>query len=57
MPASGTFGSGEECKRLDEAGMDYNFFYLAGIYGSGRMEEVVKNTAEVFSRLRPKVID
>ncbi len=31
----------EECKRLDEAGMDYNFFCLAGIYGSGHMEEGV----------------
>ena len=39
----------EECRRLDEAGMDYNFFYLAGIYGSGHMEEGVKNTAEVFN--------
>ncbi len=46
----------EECKRLDEAGMDYNFFYLAGIYGSGHMEEGVKNTAEVFNQLHPKVI-
>ena len=36
---------------LDEAGMDYNFFYLAGIYGSGHMEEGVKNTAEVFNQL------
>ncbi len=46
----------EECKRLDEVGMDYNFFYLAGIYGSGHMEEGVKNTAEVFNQLHPKVI-
>ena len=46
----------EECKRLEEAGMDYNFFYLAGIYGSGHMEEGVKNTAEVFNQLHPKVI-
>ena len=37
-------------------GMDYNFFYLAGIYGFGHMEEGVKNTAEVFNRLHPKVI-
>ncbi len=42
--------------RLDEAGMDYNFFYLAGIYGSGYMEEGVKNTAEVFNQLHPKAI-
>jgi len=45
-----------ECQRLDEVGMDYNFFYLAGIYGSGHMEEGVKNTAEVFNQLHPKII-
>ncbi len=46
----------EECRRLDEVGMDYNFLYLAGIYGSGHMEEGVRNTAEVFNQLHPKVI-
>lgn len=46
----------EECKRLDEAGMDYNFFYLAGIYGSGRGEEGAKNTAKVFNQVHPKII-
>ena len=45
-----------ECQRLDEVGMDYNFFYLSGIYGSGHMEEGVKNTAEVFNQLHPKII-
>lgn len=45
-----------ECQRLDEAGMGYNFFYLAGIYGSGHMEDGVKNTAEVFNQLHPKII-
>lgn len=33
----------EECKRLDAAHMDYNFFYLAGIYGSGRGEVGAQN--------------
>ncbi len=46
----------EECKRLDEVGMEYNFFYLAGIYGSKHMEEGVKNTAKVFNQLHPKII-
>lgn len=45
-----------ECTRLDEIGMDYNFFYLAGIYGSGRGETGAKNTAAVFNRLHPKII-
>ena len=46
----------EECKRLDEAHMDYNFFYLAGIYGSGRGEVGAKNTAKVFNQVHPKII-
>lgn len=45
-----------ECKRLDEAGMEYNFFYLAGIYGYGRGEIGAKNTAAVFNQLNPKII-
>lgn len=39
------FGTKEiltECKRLDEVGVDYNFFYLAGIYGAGRGESGAK---------------
>ena len=46
----------EECKRMDEVGMDYNFFYLAGIYGSGHIEEGVSNTVKVFNKLHPKII-
>lgn len=45
-----------ECKRLDEVGMDYNFFYLAGIYGADRGEIGAKNTAEVFNQLHPRII-
>ena len=53
------FGTKEiirECKRLDKAGMEYNFFYLAGIYGCGRGEIGAKNTAVVFNQLNPKII-
>ena len=53
------FGTKEiltECKRLDEVGMDYNFFYLAGIYGAGRGEFGAKNTATVFNQTHPKII-
>lgn len=46
----------EECKKLDEVGMEYNFFYLAGIYGAGRGETGAKNTAQVFNRLHPQTI-
>lgn len=45
-----------ECKRLDEVGMDYNFFYLVGIYGADRGEIGAKNTAEVFNQLHPRII-
>lgn len=45
-----------ECKRLDEVGMDYNFFYLAGIYGADRGEIGAKKSAEVFNQLHPKII-
>ena len=45
-----------ESKRMDEVGMDYNFFYLAGIYGSGRGEIGAKNTAKVFNQVHPKII-
>ena len=49
------FGTKEiirECKRLDEVGMDYNFFYLAGIYGTGRSESGAKNTAMVLAEVK-----
>ena len=36
--------------------MDYNFFYLAGIYGSGRGEIGAQNTAKVFNQVHPKII-
>lgn len=53
------FGTREiltECKRLDEAGIEYNFFYLAGIYGAGRGEDGAKRTAAVFNQTHPKII-
>lgn len=46
----------EQCKRLDEVGMDYNFFYLAGIYGAGRGESGAKETARIFNQVHPKII-
>lgn len=44
------------CQKLDEAGLGYNFFYLAGICGAGRGEEGAKNSAAVFGRLHPRII-
>lgn len=46
----------EQCRKLSEADIEYNFFYLAGIYGHGKSTEGVKNTIKVFNRLNPKII-
>lgn len=46
----------EQCKKLDEANIEYNFFYLTGIYGAGKSSNGVKNTAKIFNQLNPKII-
>lgn len=45
-----------ETKRLDAVGMDYNFFYLTGIYGAGHGETGAQKTAEIFNQTHPKII-
>ena len=45
-----------QCHKLDEAGLDYNIFYLTGIYGKGKSRQGVENTLNVFNKLRPKII-
>ena len=47
----------EQCRKLDEAGISYNFFYLTGIYGAGRGEVGAKKTAMLFNQLSPKIIE
>ena len=47
----------EQAKKLDEAGISYNFFYLTGISGAGRGEYGGKETAKVFNQLNPKIIE
>lgn len=42
-----------QCKRLDQAGIRYRFFYLAGISGAGRGVIGAKATAEVCNQLHP----
>ena len=46
----------EQCHKLDEAGMEYNFFYLTGIYGEGKSKRGVENTVKIFNRLHPKIV-
>lgn len=47
----------EQCKKLEEADISYNFFYLTGISGSGRGEFGAKETAKVFNQLHPQIIE
>lgn len=46
----------KQCKRLDEAGISYKFFYLTGISGSGRGEYGAKATACICNQLNPKMV-
>lgn len=46
----------EQCRKLDEARIEYNFFYLTGICGKGKSEQGVENTLKVFNELNPKII-
>lgn len=46
----------DQAKRLDEAGISYNFFYLAGISGAGRGVEGARASAGIFNQTHPKMI-
>lgn len=46
----------KQCRRLDRAGIHYNFFYLAGISGAGRGEIGARATAGVCNQLHPGLI-
>lgn len=46
----------EQCRRLDGAGIDYYFMYLAGLPGAGRGAEGAAASAEIFNRTHPKII-
>ena len=46
----------EQCKRLEQAGIGYKFFYLVGIAGAGKGEQGARVTAEVCNRLHPKMV-
>ena len=45
-----------QCKRLEQAGIEYGFFYLTGISGKGKGEAGAKASAHVFNQLHPFVI-
>jgi len=45
-----------QCKRLEQAGIEYGFFYLTGISGKGHGETGAKISAEIFNQLHPFLI-
>ncbi len=45
-----------QCRRLDQAGIHYSFFYLVSISGAGRGEIGAKATADVCNQLHPSLI-
>lgn len=47
----------EQCQKLDDAGMHYNFTYIAGLAGHGYGERNALRSAEVFSRVHPASIN
>lgn len=46
----------EQCKRLNQAGITYSFFYLTGISGEGRGEIGARLTAKVCNQIHPKLV-
>ena len=46
----------EQSNRLHSAGIDFTFFYLAGLAGAGRGQENAIKSAEIFSEAAPKQI-
>lgn len=46
----------EQCRKLDYADIEYNFFYLTGISGFGKGADGAEKTAEIFNCLRPKIV-
>lgn len=45
-----------QCRRLDMAGITYNFFYLTGISGAGNGEKGARATARICNQLHPRII-
>lgn len=45
-----------QCKRLEQAGIEYGFFYLTGISGKGKGDAGAKVSAEIFNQLHPFLI-
>lgn len=47
----------EQCKKLEEANIKYNFVYLTGLAGKNKGRQNAVNTATVFNKLNPFTIN
>lgn len=47
----------EQCRKLEAAGISYNFFYLNGIAGRRKGKAAAVASAEVFNQLHPQIVD
>ena len=45
-----------QCRRLEQAGVEYGFFYLTSISGKGRGEAGAKASTEIFNQLHPFLV-
>ncbi|MDE6070119.1 MAG: radical SAM protein [Alistipes sp.] len=45
-----------QCRRLDEAGIEYYLTYMTGLAGAGNGERAARATAALFNELRPYII-
>lgn len=43
----------EQCRKLDEAGIEYYFVYMTGLAGKGNGYRNAVNSARLFSQLNP----
>lgn len=46
----------EQCRKLDEAGIEYYFVYMTGLAGKGNGQRNATNSAKVFNQLNPYFI-
>ena len=46
----------EQCRKLDEAGIEYYFVYMTGLAGKDGGSQNARNSAELFSQLNPYFI-
>ena len=46
----------DQCRKLDEAGIEYYFVYMTGLAGKGNGHRNAVNSAKVFSKVNPRFI-